>query len=64
MLIFPDLPFAPAACAWVTTPESGFELSLEWATRFGDQITKVCIALPEKLLSAWARGEDLPMEIR
>jgi 16S rRNA (cytosine1407-C5)-methyltransferase len=42
--------------------ESGFEISLEWATRFGGAIANNRHALSPELLSHWARGEDVPLD--
>lgn len=42
---------------------TGFEVSLEWATRFGGRFKDGTFVLPPELYSRWTKGEDLPEEV-
>jgi 16S rRNA (cytosine1407-C5)-methyltransferase len=61
--LFPGVPFRSTGLRLGDYTESGFEISLEWATRFGNMIDKGILELPENLRRSWSRGEDLPLEI-
>lgn len=59
---FDSLPVCSCGLRLGDTAENGFELSLEWATRFGKHITRGRYALDAEMTLRWARGEDLPMD--
>jgi len=59
---FPGLPFRSTGLRLGDYTVSGFEISLEWATRFGNMIKVGMLDLPEENRRSWSRGEDLPLE--
>ncbi len=60
---FAGLPLQSCGLRMGDRSESGFELSLEWVTRFGSRMTANRLALTPEMLKHWERGEDLPLEI-
>jgi 16S rRNA (cytosine1407-C5)-methyltransferase len=60
---FAGLPVQSCGLRLGDRSESGFELSLEWVTRFGSRITTNRLALSPEWLKHWERGEDLPLEL-
>ncbi len=60
---FAGLPVQSCGLRLGDRSESGFELSLEWVTRFGNHLTANRLALTPEWLMHWERGEDLPLEL-
>jgi 16S rRNA (cytosine1407-C5)-methyltransferase len=60
---FTGVPFRSTGLRLGDYTESGFEISLEWATRYGEKITGGIFNLPEELRRSWSRGEDIPSEV-
>jgi 16S rRNA (cytosine1407-C5)-methyltransferase len=59
---FNGLPVCSCGLRLGDASDYGFELSLEWATRFADRITQGRHTLSADMAVRWARGEDIPME--
>ncbi len=60
---FAGLPVQSCGLRLGDRSEPGFELSLEWVTRFGSRITTNRLALSPEWLKHWERGEDLPLDL-
>jgi 16S rRNA (cytosine1407-C5)-methyltransferase len=59
--MFPELPLRSAGLRLGDYSGDGFEISLEWATRYGDQIKQNILELTGEDVVKWSRGEDLPL---
>ena len=60
---FAGLPVQSCGLRLGDRSETGFELSLEFATRFGSHITVNRLVLSPEWLKHWERGEDLPLDL-
>lgn len=59
---FIGLPFVSSGLRVGDYSVAGFEVSLEWATRFGHRFNEGVFIVPFELYPRWAKGEDLPPE--
>ncbi len=59
---FSGLPISSCGLRVGDYSEPGFEPSLEWITRFGNQITNGIFPMNADMSTHWGRGEDLPIE--
>jgi 16S rRNA (cytosine1407-C5)-methyltransferase len=60
---FTGLPMQSCGLRLGDRSDNGFELSLEWVTRFGERVTANRLALSQEWLKHWERGEDLPLDL-
>lgn len=59
--MLPGLPVSSSGLRVGDLTEAGFEISLEWATRFSSQIGCHRYSLDPDMAFRWARGEDIPI---
>ncbi len=60
---FSSLPYFSIGMQMGELFPDGFTPSLEWFSRFFSQFTSGYYAVPDDLVSAWLRGEDLPLDL-
>ncbi len=59
---FPNLPANSSGLRVGDLTGNGFEVSLEWSTRFGSRFSDGILTLSTEMYPHWARGEDVPSE--
>ncbi len=60
---FSSLPYFSIGMLLGDLSVEGFTPSLGWFSRFFSQFTSGFYSLPDDLISAWLRGEDLPLDL-